>query len=58
MGFSSQVTVKAEAAATLFRQDVDEIKQSITQESVADLQEADEEDDRAGCMAMEDDEVE
>ena len=48
--------VKAEAAATLL-QKVDAIKQSITQESAADLQEADELYDWAACMAM-DDEVE
>ena len=37
---------------------MDQIKKSINQESVADLQEADKEDDWAACMAMDDDEVE
>ena len=51
VGFSWQV--KAEAIATLLRQKVDEIKQINTQESVADLQVADEEDDWANTSDSE-----
>ena len=51
-GFSSQV--KGEAATKLLGQKVDEIKHSITHESVADLQEG----NWVSCMAIDDDEVE
>ena len=50
MGFSAQV--KGESVATWLRHKVREVTQSIARESVADLQEVDEEDNWAACMVV------